>query len=217
MENLLTKLFESQDQLMNNFNLGFASGVAFALLVILGLMLLRIITIFIFRTKRTHCITIKRPEGDTEVSKNAVVSVIRSFGGDFKCIDVKKIDVFKRRAKYFLKLKINFDTANGGSPEQERLLRKRIIETLDKTFGITSVCRISLKIDHATGGAVQLPVEDDTPLFITSEPASTPSDLVPAEKVEPGNADKPEDVTVETVKDEDNLEAADIKNPDPLP
>lgn len=200
MQDLLTRLFESQDQIMNNFNMGFAAGVLFALVVIFVLLILRIFTIVIFRTKRAHCIAIRRPEGDTEVSKNAIISVIRSFSNEFKYIDVRKIDLYRRGARYFVKLIIHFDTSGGGSPTQEERLRNAIRESLEKTFGITSICRISMKIDRADGVIVQ----------------ATPEQLeAPAPEAEKGPVveekkdDKPGDPKA--------AEEAEIKDPDPLP
>lgn len=185
---------------MNNFNMGFAAGVLFALAVIFALLILRIFFTFVlFRTRRAHCIAIRRPEGDTEVSKNAIISVIRSFSNEFKYIDVRKIDLYRRGPRYFVKLVIHFDTSGGGSPEQEDRLRNAIRESLEKTFGITSICRISMKIDRADG------------VIVHSAPDQLEAPAVAAEKA-PAVKEKKEDKSEAEVTKE-----AEIKDPDPLP
>ena len=210
MENLLTRLFESQDQLMNNFNMGFAAGVAFALLIILFLLLLRIFTIWKFRTRRCSSIAIRRPEGDTEISREAVISVIRSSGSEVKNIVVNKIEIFQRGLKYFLKLRIDFDTSGGSLTPQEDLLRKKIVEGLRNTYGIDSVCRISVKVEKRIGDAI--PAAPAPEKVITPEPAPTPIEFRPASEVEP---EKQDDKAAEDTEKEP--EKVDIKEPDPLP
>ena len=210
MEKLLTRLFESQDQLMNNFNMGFAAGVATALLVILVLLLLRIFTIWKFRTRRCNCIAIRRPEGDTEISREAVISVIRSSGSEVKNIVVNKIEIFQRGLKYFLKLRIDFDTSGGSLTPQEDILREKITESLRNTYGIDSVSRISVKVEQRIGDAIPVaPVPDKV---ITPEPAPTPIEFKSASKIEP---EKLDDKGVEDA--EKKPEKVDIKDPDPLP
>ena len=77
-------LFESSDKAMQNFNIGFASGVGTALLILFLLFLLRLIVVIVCRRKKSSGIVIDGELGEIFISATAITSAVMGLESEFK-------------------------------------------------------------------------------------------------------------------------------------
>ncbi len=132
----------------NEFDAGYLTGAAVVVGLLLLLLVLRLLIKLIFRVRRVSQVLIPRSDGDITVSREAVEAAARQVMEEFSQLSVRRIQLFRDRKQYFLRLCCSFSAAEHGLPEIIDKVKPRMIEKLRKVFGIENLSRIKFQIDE---------------------------------------------------------------------
>ena len=142
VRNALTALNVS----VTEFNLGYMFALMVIALTLLVLFIIRIILALIFRKKRCSKISIKSANGDAFISCTAIMSVIKALEKEFNALTINKVNLYRYGQKPFLEVYLDFDASQGGLPEHSERFKQKVIESLDKLFGIRNIKCVHLHL-----------------------------------------------------------------------
>lgn len=172
---VLEELFSSElyRELFNNdFNIGYAMGVGLVIGLLILLVIFRIVLRLVFRRHRCSSIVVPDAEGELIISCEAVEKAVRSVLENFKELDIRRIRLYRQGKNYQLLLYCAFIGGGKGLPELSGEIRPRLIETLERLFGIHSLRKVRFRIDTLEEGSVP---EIQSPAIPVNEAASSAS------------------------------------------
>ena len=120
----------------DNFSAGYLTGAGFVVGLLLLLLILRLLLKLCFRTRRASSVLVPCPDGEISISRVAVEAAARQVMIEFPQIAVRKIQLYRDRKRYFLRLCCSFSPGEQGLPEIVEQIKPRMIEKLLKVFGI---------------------------------------------------------------------------------
>jgi hypothetical protein len=147
MLNYLSRFLDLNDPSVFDFKVGYLAGVAFAILVIFLIMVVKIIfNIFFAYPKRAGGIEIPRDNGNVFIASSAIIGLIKSYEKSFPALKIAKIKLMRKKSGYFLDVHFELDTEKATLPEIEEPFKGKIFEGLRNSFGIDSVLFIKCKV-----------------------------------------------------------------------
>ncbi|MDD2478798.1 MAG: hypothetical protein PHS31_02780 [Victivallaceae bacterium] len=140
-------LFESSDKAMQNFNIGFASGVGTALLILFLLFLLRLIVVIVCRRKKSSGIVIDGELGEIFISATAITSAVMGLESEFKEFLIQKVRLYcAGRNKVLIWVQLCKDErAKNFVPKAEEFQRRTLL-LLQEMFGIDNIEKVDVKL-----------------------------------------------------------------------
>lgn len=132
----------------DNFSAGYLTGAGFVVGLLLLLLILRLLLKLCFRTRRASSVLVPCPDGEISISRVAVEAAARQVMIEFPQIAVRKIQLYRDRKRYFLRLCCSFYPGEQGLPEIVEQIKPRMIEKLLKVFGIKNLSKIKFQIDE---------------------------------------------------------------------
>lgn len=96
----------------DNFSAGYLTGAGFVVGLLLLLLILRLLLKLCFRTRRASSVLVPCPDGEISISRVAVEAAARQVMIEFPQIAVRKIQLYRDRKRYFLRLCCSFSPAN---------------------------------------------------------------------------------------------------------
>ena len=169
---VLEELFSAElyRELFNNdFNVGYAMGAGLVIGLLILLLVVRVVLRLLFRRHRCGSIVVPDAGGELIISSEAVETAARSVLEDFPELAVHRIRLYRQGKSYQLLLHCAFVGGGKGLPETSGEIRPRLIETLEKMFGIRSLRKVQFRIDALEAGAAP---EIQPPAVPVSKPAS---------------------------------------------
>lgn len=143
----LSRFLDASDPTMFDFKMGYLMGVAFAILVIFLIMVLKVIFVLFFAyPKRAGGIEIPKDNGDVFITSSAIIGLIKSYEKNFPALRIIRIKLLRKKSGYFLDVQFEIDTEKATLPEIEEPFKERIFEGLKNSFGIESVLFIKCKV-----------------------------------------------------------------------
>jgi hypothetical protein len=142
------KLSFWQQLLNNDFNRGYAAGIALVVGVILLLLVIKFLIWCIFRTRRCASISISGEMGDVIVSRHAVVALLNEELKKFDQLSIRTIKIMRRGSSYMLRLYGVFYRGNSGLIELLDQVKPALIDSLKSTFGIKNISSIGIIVEE---------------------------------------------------------------------
>ena len=143
---LIRSVLNSVNVPVTDFTLGYMAALVIIALTLLVLFIIRIIFALVFRKKRCSKISIKSPNGDAFISCSAIMAVIKALESDFSALTINKVNLYRRGKKPFIEVYLDFDASQGGLPEHSEKFKNRVLESLEKIFGIKNIRSVHLHL-----------------------------------------------------------------------
>lgn len=132
----------------NDFNYAYMLGVGTALVVIITILLLKILTVLFFRTRRCREITVGAADGDVMIAGTAIESAVNAVLADFPALDLRDFKLYRSGKRYILSLVCNFDATNKANfPEEIKTLKTAIFTCMKDLFGVENVRQIRIRLE----------------------------------------------------------------------
>ena len=135
-----------QQLFSSEFNCGYFAALALVFAVFAVLLVLKILLWLFFRTRRCGSITMKYPDGEVVVSRDAVTALLQNELRDFSQLEVESIRIYRRGEMYYLHLNADFLVGGKGLQEVLDEAKPRLLAALEETLGITNVKKIKVVI-----------------------------------------------------------------------
>ncbi len=153
--------------LESDFNRGYLAALVLVLALVVALLILKFIVFLIFRTRRASSVTVKSPDGDIVVTRDALEEAIDRELELYPELYLRKLRMFRRGKAYMLTLFCEF-RGSRGVPDVAGRLRPQLKDKLKQLFGVEALRSIRIVVEKLA-----------VPLAEASAPASA-SDDVPA-------------------------------------
>ncbi|MDD2403928.1 MAG: hypothetical protein PHV75_04990 [Victivallaceae bacterium] len=143
----LKELFIAGDEVVLNFNTGFAAGVATAILILFLLFLLKLIIVIICRRRKSNGVLINGEHGGIFISATAITSTIMGLESEFRDFLIQKVKLYcVGHGKVFIWVQLCKDErARDFVPKAEQFQR-RALNILKEMFGIDNIDRVEIKL-----------------------------------------------------------------------
>ncbi len=147
----------------NDFNRGYLCGVGIVLLLILAVLVIKVIFVIAFRSRRCKKIEVLLPDGDLEVSLKALTDSVHAAMSIFSSLRVRDVRLSRSGKKnYGIELRGDLDASGTmGFPEELPLIKHRVLETLQQTFGIKEIRKVRVRVEKVSG--VKVPEGNNLP------------------------------------------------------
>lgn len=132
--------------LESDFNRGYLAALALVLALVVALLILKFIVFLIFRTRRASSVTVKSPDGDIVVSRDALEEAITRELEQYPELYLRKLRMFRRGKEYILALFCEF-RGTSGVPDVAERLRPQLKERLKQLFGLEALRSIRIVVE----------------------------------------------------------------------
>lgn len=157
--------------LTSDFNRGYLAALALVLALIVALMILKLVWFIAFRTRRASTVTVRHPDGDIVVSREALAEAVSRELLNYPELQLRKLRLFRRGGNYMLTLLCEFRGV-AGVPGIASELRTKIREKLKQLFGLESLKSVKIVIEKLAAPLAgrELPELPETPAETAPEP-----------------------------------------------
>ena len=134
----------------HSFSSGYFSGVAFFIVSLLVVILL----LFMLRSRRVSSLRLTTPKGVIVISASAVSDLIKSLESEFANLSIHRVQILKRHSRLSLDVTLDFANGEQSLPETVLKLQTDSLSSLEKTFGVTNISSVSVKVRRTVPDAV---------------------------------------------------------------
>lgn len=159
--------------LESEFNRGYLAALVLVLALVVALLILKFVFFLMFRTRRAANVTVKSPDGDIVVTRDAVCEAVVRELERYPELELRKLRLFRRGKAYLLTLDCEF-RGSRGVPEVAERLRSQLREKLKELFGIESLRSIGIVVEK-----IAVPKEAESAAGSDPAPAAADPDLPP--------------------------------------
>ena len=158
-----------QNLMSNDFNRGFATGLAVAAAVVILLLVVWLIMNLTVWSHRSSSVTVDTPYGGLEISRTAISQAVERELNEFPELRLIRMRLFKNRSEHRITLNCEF-RGDSGLVEVAEKVRPKLKEALRKIFGVDKLNAVDIVIERygapegsADADAPAKPADGDAP------------------------------------------------------
>ena len=168
MERYFSSIAAWKELLSSDFNSGYIAGVGLVLAIVLLFLVVRIVFGILFRNRRAKCVVIPAPDGDVQISEDAVTASIHALLKEFPEFSLDALKIYRRgKRRYWLWMQCSFTAGEKAFPEVASKIKEAVFAGLERDFGMTDLRRIRILLKSLTfvPGAMSRPqaVQESVP------------------------------------------------------
>ena len=136
-----------QTLMSNDFSRGFVTGLAVAAAVVVLLLVVWLILHLVFWSHRSSSVTVTTPDGDIEISRQAISQAIERQLNAFPELRLIRVRLFKDDSEYRLTLNCEF-RGDSGLIEVADRVRPKLRDSLRDIFGADHFSSVGIVIER---------------------------------------------------------------------
>jgi len=147
MENYLKSIIDFGKPGIFDFQVGYMTGVATAIFIIIAVLLVKIcFKLFFSFPSKAQGIKVPAETGSLYVASNAIYELIKFLEVRFCYIEFKRVTLVDRKKHFSIELEVVYNMDGGALPPMSEQLKSSILESLKETFGIENIKEVNIRV-----------------------------------------------------------------------